>query len=102
MNEVRTKVEGIIRVEENRQRTAKNAAIAIAQNNTPNNFIKKPEGKQRKTGGVELRKRPAENRENSYNCNPQKRFRPEEEGFDYTFTMSQEKIFAKLKDQSIL
>ena len=45
MNEVRTKVEGIIRVEENRQRTAKNAAIAVAQNNTPSNFVKKPEGK---------------------------------------------------------
>ena len=37
MNEVRKKVEGIIRVEENRQRIAKNAAIAIAQNNVQNN-----------------------------------------------------------------
>ena len=102
MNEVRTKVEGIIRVEENRQRTAKNATIAVAQNNTPSNFVKKPEGKQQRAGGgTELKKRPAENRENAYNCNPQKRFKPEEEGFDYTFIMPQEKIFAELKDQNI-
>ena len=102
MNEVWTKVEGIIRVEENRQQTAKNAAIAVAQNNTQRNFTKKPEGKQQRTGGgTELKKRPAESRENSYNCNPQKRFRPEEEGFDYTFIMPQEKIFAELKDQNI-
>ena len=48
-----------------------------------------------------MKKRPAENRENAYNCNPQKRFKPEEEGFDYTFIMPQEKIFAELKDQNI-
>ena len=40
MSEVRAKVEGIIRVEENRQRVAKNAAIAITLNNTPSNFPK--------------------------------------------------------------
>ena len=85
------------------QRMAKNAAIALAQSNTQSNFMKKPEGKQQRTGGgTELKKRPAESQENNYNCNTQKRFRPKEEGFDYTFIMPQEKIFAELKDQNIL
>ena len=106
MNEVRTKIEGIIRVEENRQWAAKNAAIAVAQNNTQSNFskyqemAKKQEEKQQRSGGrVEQKKRPAESRENNYSCNPQKRFRPEEEGFDNTFVMPQEKTFVELKDQ---
>ena len=37
MNEVQSKVEGIIQVEENRQRIAKSTAIAVAQNNIMNN-----------------------------------------------------------------
>ena len=36
MNEVRLKVKGIIRVEENRQRIPKNATIMVAQNNIVN------------------------------------------------------------------
>ena len=40
-------------------------------------------------------------RENDYNCNPQKRFKLEEEDLDYTFIMPQEKIFVELKDQNI-
>ena len=40
MNEVRMNVEGIIRVEENRQRIVKNATIAIAQNDVQNNLLK--------------------------------------------------------------
>ena len=105
MSEVRTKVEGIIQVKENRQRPTKNAAIIVAQNNTQSNFskypemMKKPEEKQQRYGArVEQKKRLAESRENNYSCNPQKRFKEEEEGFDYTFVMPQEKIFAELKD----
>ena len=65
-------------------------------------MVKKLEEKQQRSGGrTEQKKRPAESRENNYSCNPQKRFRPEEEGFDYTFVMPQEKIFAELKDQNI-
>ena len=54
MSEVQTKVEGIIRVEENRQRAAKNAAIIVSQKNTQGNFskcqemTKKPGGKATK------------------------------------------------------
>ena len=67
MNEVRTKVEGIIQVEENRQRAAKNAAIVVAQNNTQENFskyqemVKKLEEKQQRSGGrTKQKKRSAE------------------------------------------
>ena len=105
---MKTKVEGIIWVEENRQRINKNAAIAIAQNNVQNNppkyqeAKKKPDERQyQPRGRPEQRKRLAESQKNDYSCNPQKRFKPDEEGFDYTFTMQQEKIFAELKDQNI-
>ena len=47
MSEVRAKVEWIIQVEENRQRPAKNAAIAVALNNTPSNFPKYQEIKKK-------------------------------------------------------
>ena len=47
MNEVRLKVEGIIWVEENRQRIAKSAAIAIAQNNVVNSPSKYQETKKK-------------------------------------------------------
>ena len=53
MSEVRAKAEGIIQVEENKQRVAKNAAIAVTQNNKRSNFPKyqetkkKPEERQR-------------------------------------------------------
>ena len=65
-------------------------------------MAKKQEEKQQRSGGrVEQKKRPAESRENNYSCNPQKRFMPEEEGFNYTFIMLQKKIFIELKDQNI-
>ena len=57
MSEVRTKVEWIIRVKENRQIVARNAAIAVAQNNVQSNFPKyqetkkKPEEKRQQFGG---------------------------------------------------
>ena len=109
MNEVRTKVEGIIRVEENRQRIATNTAIAIAQNNVQNNPPKYQEAKkklknrqQQSTRRTDERKRPIEIQRNDYSCNSQKRFKQREESFDYTFTMLLEKIFAELKDQNIL
>ena len=63
MNEVRTKVEGIIRVEENRQRARKNAAIEVSQNNTQGNFpkyqemAKKSEEKQQRSEGRTEQKR---------------------------------------------
>ena len=67
MNEVQKKVEGIIRVEENRQRAAKNTAIVVAQNNTQGNFpkyqemAKKPEEKQQRFRvRTEHKKRPVE------------------------------------------
>ena len=47
MSEVRAKVEGIIQVEENRQRADKNAAIDVALNNTPSNFQKYQETKKK-------------------------------------------------------
>ena len=105
---MRTKVERIIRVEENRQRAAKTAAIAVAQNNVQSNFPKhqetkkKPEERQQRSRGKpEQKKKPTENRENNYSYNPQKKFKAEDEGFDYTFIMPQEKIYAELKDQNI-
>ena len=47
------------------------------------------------------RKRLAEYQRNDYQSNPPKRFKLEEESFDYTFTMPLEKIYAELKDQGI-
>ena len=105
MSEVRTKVEGIIRVEENKQRATKNASIVVTQNNTQSKFPKyqetkkKPEERQRQPERrSEQKKRLIQSKEKDYSCNPQKKFKSEEEEFDYTFTMPQEKIFAELKD----
>ena len=58
MNEVRAKVEGIIRVKENTQRAAKNAAITVTLNNTPSNFPKYQETKKK----LEERQRQPERR----------------------------------------
>ena len=77
MNEVRTKVEGIIRVEENRQRAPKKVAIVVAQSNVQSNLPKyqetkkKLEERQQRSGGrPEQKKRPAESQRNDYSCNP--------------------------------
>ena len=84
MNEVRLKVQGIIQVEENRQRITKNAAIAMAQNNFANSLLKyqetkkKLEDKQQRSGGrSNKKKRPSEFQRNDYQCNPSKRFKVE-------------------------
>ena len=101
MNEVRSKVEGIIRVEENRQRIAKSTAIAVTQNNVADNSSKfqetkrKLKEKQQRPGGKANQKRKfVEGQRNDYNCNPSKRYKPKEESFDYNFTIPQEKSFA--------
>ena len=92
MTKVRMKVEGIIQVEENRLRAAKNVAIAVTLNNTQNSFPKHQETKRKleeRQRQLERRsdqkKRPTESKENDYNCNPQKKFKLDEEEFDYTF-----------------
>ena len=46
MNEVRLKVDGIIWVKENRENIAKNAAIAVSQNNIMSNPSKYQETKK--------------------------------------------------------
>ena len=47
MNEVRSKAKGILRVVENRQRIAKNKAIAVAQNNASGRPPKRQEEKDK-------------------------------------------------------
>ena len=47
MNELRSKAEGIIRVEENRQRIAKSMAIVVGQNNVTDNPLKYQETKRK-------------------------------------------------------
>ena len=83
MNEVRSKFEGIIWVEENKQKVAKSATIAVAQNNIVNSpskyqeMRKKLEHKQQRFGGrSDQKKRPSEFQRSDYQCNLSKIFNP--------------------------
>ena len=73
MNEVRSRAEGIFRIEENRQRIAKSMEITVAQNNTLNKSPKhyeakgKLEEKQRNSDGrFDQRKRLVEHPRSDY------------------------------------
>ena len=105
LGELRARDEVILRVEESRQKIAKNAAIVISQNKSRAKGLR---DYGRRVGDDNRAGRPPRDtvgdkrRSSDYSGDTVKRFKANEEEFGCIFTMPQEKIFTELKDENIL
>ena len=104
LNELKSRVEGILRVEESRLQIAKNVVIVISQNNSWARDLKDYNRKTRddNRSNIPTRDKAEDKRKRSnYSSSTAKRFKTDEGDFDYIFTMPQEKIFAELKVENV-
>ena len=94
----------MLHVEENRLQIAKSVTLVISQNNL---WARKSKDYSRRAREEDRLSRPVRDRvedkrkSSDYSGSSAKRFKNDEEDFDWIFTMPQEKIFSELKDENV-